>query len=136
MTRSALDVAEDQFRLLVNSVEDYAIFLLDPAGNVASWNAGARMIKGYSREEIIGKHVSVFYTPEDRAAEKPQHLLDAAARQGRIEEFAFLSVAIGICHNSQRRLSTYAEVSQVGSDLKKQAKKRPGSAFVVDRRKD
>ncbi|NUO51972.1 MAG: PAS domain S-box protein, partial [Polyangiaceae bacterium] len=84
-------VAEDQFRLLVNSVEDYAIFLLDGQGNVASWNIGARMIKGYLPEEIIGKHVSIFYTPEDRAAKKPQRLLEAAAQRGRVEDEAWRS---------------------------------------------
>jgi PAS domain S-box-containing protein len=79
-------LAAAQFRLLVNSVEDYAIFMLDVAGNVASWNAGARAIKGYSPDEIIGRHVSTFYPPEDRAANKPQRLLQTALEQGRVED--------------------------------------------------
>src|SRR5262249_510165 len=64
--------AEQQFRLLVESVQDYAIFMLDPAGHIATWNSGARSIKGYAPEEIIGQHFSVFYAAEDRAGRKPQ----------------------------------------------------------------
>ena len=67
----ARDVGE-QFRLLVESIEDYAIFLLDPQGNVASWNPGAERIKGYRAEEIIGRHFSVFYPSEDVDRGKPQ----------------------------------------------------------------
>jgi PAS domain S-box-containing protein len=78
-------IEEQQFRLLVASVKDYAIFLLDPEGHVRSWNAGAQQIKGYLADEVIGKHVSIFYTPEDLAAGKPRALLDAAAAQGRVE---------------------------------------------------
>jgi PAS domain S-box-containing protein len=85
-TGARASVAEEQFRLLVESVRDYAIFMLDPGGRVATWNAGARNIKGYAPEEIIGSHISDFYTPEDRAAGKPQQLLDAAAAEGRAED--------------------------------------------------
>ncbi|HEX6766625.1 MAG TPA: PAS domain S-box protein, partial [Polyangiaceae bacterium] len=86
---SRLAVTEQQFRLLVESVRDYAIFMVDPGGHVASWNAGAELIKGYTRDEIIGRHISTFYTPEDRAAQKPQKLLDVAAREGRVEDEGF-----------------------------------------------
>jgi len=72
--------------LLVESVQEYAIFVLDPAGRVASWNAGAEAIKGYAAEEILGQHVAVFYTPEDVALGKPQAQLEAAAREGRVED--------------------------------------------------
>ena len=82
----ALHESEERFRLLVESVKDYAIFVLDPAGRVASWNAGAEAIKGYAAEEILGQHFSVFYTPEDVASGKPQQHLDAAAREGRVED--------------------------------------------------
>jgi PAS domain S-box-containing protein len=67
-------------------VKDYAIFLLDAQGRVASWNAGARLIKGYAPEEVIGRHISIFYTPDDLARQRPQTLLDAALKQGRVEE--------------------------------------------------
>jgi PAS domain S-box-containing protein len=74
------------FRLLVESIEDYAIFLLDPAGHVLSWNVGAERIKGYAPSEIIGEHFSVFYTPEERTAGRPMDLLRQAAEQGRVED--------------------------------------------------
>jgi PAS domain S-box-containing protein len=77
---------DDLFRLLVESVRDYAIFLLDPEGRVASWNEGARRIKGYEAAEIIGHHFSTFYVPEDVAAGKPQRLLEIAAVEGRVED--------------------------------------------------
>src|SRR2546430_12769734 len=82
----ALHESEERFRLLVESVKEYAIFVLDPAGRVASWNAGAEAIKGYAAEEILGQHFSVFYTPEDVARGTPQAHLDAAVRDGRVED--------------------------------------------------
>ena len=77
--------SEQQFRLMVQSVTDYAIYMLDVEGNVASWNAGAQRIKGYAPEEIIGRHFSNFYTEEDRAAGLPRTGLQTAAREGRWE---------------------------------------------------
>src|SRR4051794_3063306 len=77
--------SEQQFRLMVQSVTDYAIYMLDVEGNVASWNAGAQRIKGYGPEEIIGRHFSNFYTEEDRAAGLPRTGLQTAAREGRWE---------------------------------------------------
>ncbi|MBN6040658.1 PAS domain S-box protein [Amycolatopsis sp. 195334CR] len=76
----------DSFRLFVQSVQDYAIFMLDPQGNVATWNTGAERIKGYRANEIIGKHFSVFYPPEDLRAGKPAHELEVAAEVGRFED--------------------------------------------------
>src|ERR671935_3245571 len=78
------DPTDAQFRLLVESVSDYAIYLLDPGGGVASWNAGAERIKGYAAQEILGRHFSVFYPPEERAAGRPERMLELAAREGRI----------------------------------------------------
>ncbi len=77
---------DDRLRLLVRSVQDYAIFLLDPEGRIASWNAGAERIKGWPAAEIIGQHFSVFYPPEDVAAGKPAWELEVAAREGRLED--------------------------------------------------
>ena len=77
--------SERRFRLLVQGVTDYAIFMLSPNGYVTNWNSGARRIKGYSEEEIIGSHFSRFYTPEDAAAGIPQRGLETAARDGRFE---------------------------------------------------
>ena len=75
-----------QFRLLVASVRDYAIFLLDPGGHIRSWNAGARQIKGYTEEEVLGRHFELFYTEEDRARSHPADELEIATREGRFEE--------------------------------------------------
>jgi PAS domain S-box-containing protein len=76
----------DLFRLLVESVTDYAIFMLDPTGHVMSWNAGAERIKGYAPEEIIGKHFSTFYPAAAVERGHPQHELRVAAAEGRFEE--------------------------------------------------
>ena len=78
--------AADPFRLLVEAVKDYGIFMLDPAGNVSSWNPGAEQIHAYKAEEIIGQHVSCFYTAEDVAAGTPQRGLQIALEVGRFEE--------------------------------------------------
>ncbi|MCH4550778.1 PAS domain S-box protein [Rhizobium changzhiense] len=77
--------SEEQFRRLVQGVSDYAIYMLDPDGNVSSWNFGAERIKGYRPHEIIGRHFSTFYTPEDREAGVPQTALDIARAEGRFE---------------------------------------------------
>lgn len=76
----------DRYRLLIDAVRDYAIFMLEPDGHVASWNPGARRIKGYAPDEIVGRHFSVFYTPDDIASGKPAQLLAAAAAQGHFED--------------------------------------------------
>lgn len=86
METSEHEVSTDsRFELLVQSVTDYAIFMLDPQGRVASWNAGARRFKGYEPHEIIGQHFSRFYTPEERAREIPKIALETAEREGRFE---------------------------------------------------
>ncbi|MDH2424426.1 PAS domain S-box protein [Sphaerisporangium sp. TRM90804] len=78
--------SEERFRLLVQSVVDYAIFMLDPGGRIVSWNAGAERIKGYAAHEIIGRHFSVFYPPDDIAADKPGTELELAVADGRLED--------------------------------------------------
>jgi PAS domain S-box-containing protein len=83
---SRLRMSEERFRLLVESVEDYAIFMLDPSGHVASWNAGAQRIKGYTADEIIGRHFRSFYRPEQQQARHPEHELELALRDGHYEE--------------------------------------------------
>ncbi|MGC1620597.1 MAG: PAS domain S-box protein [Candidatus Acidiferrum sp.] len=82
----ALRRAEERFRLLVDAVQDYAIFMLDVQGHVSSWNTGAERIKGYAASEIIGKHFSVFYPEEDLRDRKPWRELELAAEQGRFED--------------------------------------------------
>jgi PAS domain S-box-containing protein len=77
--------SEERFRLLIQSVNDYAIYMLDPNGVVASWNPGAERFKGYAADEIIGQHFSRFYTPEDREAEIPKLALRTALETGKFE---------------------------------------------------
>src|SRR3979411_409860 len=81
-----LHATEEQFRLLVESVEEYAIYMLDPIGIVTTWNSGAEKIKGYEANEIIGKNFACFYTAEDVAAKKPEHNLAEASRLGHIRD--------------------------------------------------
>lgn len=78
--------SEERFRLLVEGIQEYAIFQLDPQGNVASWNAGAQRLKGYDSAEIIGKHFSVFYPEEDKLTDKHRHILARAVRHGQSED--------------------------------------------------
>ncbi|CAI8964562.1 two-component system, cell cycle sensor histidine kinase and response regulator CckA [Pseudomonas sp. IT-P44] len=85
MAEEVLKQSEQQFRLLVQSVTDYAIYMLDADGRLTNWNPGAQRIKGYLPEEVIGQHFSMFYTPEDRAAGEPKRTLDIAIREGRFE---------------------------------------------------
>jgi PAS domain S-box-containing protein len=84
-TRFDTYVTAERFELLVNSVTDYAIYMLDADGYVATWNPGARRFKGYEAEEIIGHHFSTFFTQEDREAGIPARALETAAREGRFE---------------------------------------------------
>ena len=85
MAEETLKQSEQQFRLLVQGVTDYAIYMLSPEGRVSNWNQGAQRIKGYLPEEIIGQHFSIFYTPEDRELGEPQRALEIATREGRFE---------------------------------------------------
>src|SRR4029078_7550681 len=78
--------SETRFRLLVEAVKDYAIFMLDPNGRIMTWNAGAQRIKGYDAREIIGQHFSVFYEEHEIRAGKCERELEGAARDGRFED--------------------------------------------------
>jgi PAS domain S-box-containing protein len=117
----ALAVTE-LYRLLVESVTDYAIFVLDPNGVVRSWNPGAQRLKGYTEDEIVGKHFSVFY-PADRIAERwPEHELNEAARVGRFEDegwrvrkdgsLFWANVVITALRNAKGDLVGYAKVTR------------------------
>ncbi len=81
----ALRASEERFRLMIDGVRDYAIFMLDPQGRVANWNAGAERIIGYAADEIVGKHCSVFYTADDVRMKVPDTMLQRAATEGRVE---------------------------------------------------
>jgi len=87
LTQRRRDMRElEQFRRLVQSVRDYAIFLLSPSGQISTWNPGAERLKGYTSGEAIGRHFSIFYTEADRLRDHPAHELEIAARDGRFEE--------------------------------------------------
>src|SRR5687768_17877882 len=80
------DALEGKLQLLIEAVVDYGIFVLDPEGFILSWNTGAQKLKGYTAEEIIGKHFSTFYSPEAIARGWPQEELRRAVRDGRVED--------------------------------------------------
>ena len=121
--------SEERFRLLVESVKDYAIFMLDPDGRVASWNSGAIEIKGYQPHEIIGQHFSAFYRPEDNASGKPARELELATRFGRVEDegwrvrkdgsMFWANVVITAVHDSGGTLRGFAKVTRDLSERKR-----------------
>jgi PAS domain S-box-containing protein len=82
----AFDASERRYQSLVEGVRDYAIFMLTPNGEIASWNRGAERINGYKAEKIIGRHFSCFYPQEDVRANKPRELLETATKEGRVED--------------------------------------------------
>jgi PAS domain S-box-containing protein len=85
----ALYDSEQRFRMLIQGVRDYAIYMLDPDGRVTNWNSGAQLIKGYTEREIVGEHFSRFYTEDDRAAGEPARALETALREGKYEREAW-----------------------------------------------
>lgn len=118
----ALRQSEERFRLLVDNVKDYAIFMLDPDGFIVSWNAGAARIKGYTREEIVGRHFSTFYTREEAAAGKPARELAIARQHGRVEDEGWrvrkdgttfwANVNITAVYDESNRLRGFAKVTR------------------------
>ncbi|HEV3464484.1 MAG TPA: SpoIIE family protein phosphatase [Actinomycetota bacterium] len=112
----------DQFRLLVEAVKDYAIFLLDPDGRVISWNPGAERIKGYTTDEILGQHFARFYEPDDVAAGLPAQMLARAAADGRHQVRGwrvrkdgrrfYAQVTLTALFDSAGKLSGYAKITQ------------------------
>lgn len=118
----ALKESENRFRLLVDGVADHAIFMLDPTGHLTNWNSGAHRIKGYADDEIVGRHFSVFYTPEDREAGVPKRALEAAERTGKFEAEGWrvrkdgrrfwASVVINAIRDDAGRLIGFAKVTR------------------------
>jgi PAS domain S-box-containing protein len=125
----ALRASEERFRLLVDRVRDYAIFMLDPNGVVQSWNAGAQAIKGYRADEVIGRHFSAFYTPQDLQAGKPEAELVAARRDGRVEDegwrvrkdgsLFWANVVITAVHDAEGKLIGFAKVTRDMSERRR-----------------
>jgi PAS domain S-box-containing protein len=120
--QKALLESERQFRLLVDGVVDHALFMLDPNGVITSWNKGAQRIKGYTADEIIGQHLSTFYTPEDRAAGVPQRALATAAEAGKYEAEGWrvrkdgsrfwASVVLDAIRNPEGKLVGFAKITR------------------------
>ncbi len=118
----ALKDSERHFRLLVNGVTDYALYMLDPNGIVTNWNAGGLRIKGYRPEEIIGQHFSCFYSPADQAAGRPARALQLALENGRYEEegwrvrkdgtFFWASVVIDPIRDDDDKLLGFAKITR------------------------
>ncbi len=137
-----LRASEERFRMLVSGVRDYAIYLLDPEGHVVTWNAGAARIKGYSAEEIVGKHFSQFYTAEDRAAGKAKKELEVASREGSYEEEGWrvrkdgsklwASVVITALRDESGRLRGFSKVTRDITERRESERIRSIVDNVVD----
>jgi PAS domain S-box-containing protein len=118
----ALRENQEQLRLLVQGVTDYAVYMLSPEGYVSSWNSGAERIKGYTPEEIIGQHFSRFYTEEDRQAGLPLQTIETAAREGRFEREGwrvrkngtkfFANVVVDAIHSPDGSLLGFAKITR------------------------
>ena len=125
----ALRQSEEVFRLLVASVKDYAIFLLDPTGHITTWNAGAQRIKGYAPEEIIGRHFSTFYPESDILDQKPERELEIAKQYGSVEDNGWrlrkdgtrfwANVVITAVHDEHGRLRGFAKVTRDMTERKR-----------------
>jgi len=133
--------SEERSRLLIDSVQDYAIFMLDPDGRIVSWNKGAERIKGYRAEEIIGRHFSCFYPPEVVAQGKPEWELRTAVEQGRVEDEGWrvrkdggrfwASIVITALFDKEGRLRGFGKVTR---DLTE--RRRIEELLEADRQKD
>jgi PAS domain S-box-containing protein len=121
--------SEERYRLLVEQVKDYGIFMLDTEGNITSWNEGAARINGYSTNEILGKNFSIFYPEEDKIAGKPEWELEVAARVGKYEEegwrirkngdWFWVGVVITAIYNEEGKLYGFAKVTRDLTERKK-----------------
>jgi PAS domain S-box-containing protein len=121
--------SEEQMRMLTSEVKDYAIFMLDPYGRVASWNEGAKRIEGYESEEILGKHFSIFYSAQERDSGKPDRELQEAVAKGHYTEEGprvrkdgstfWASLVITPLYDKSGKLRGYSEVTRDTSHRKK-----------------
>ncbi len=133
-TTEELRQTEERFRLLVDGVKDYAIFMLDPTGHILSWNLGAKRIKGYEPQEIIGKHFSVFYPAEEIRSGKPDRELKIASSEGRFEEegwrlrkdgsLFWANVLITALYDESGRLRGFAKVTRDITERKRSEESR------------
>jgi PAS domain S-box-containing protein len=115
-------ISDDPFKLLIQSIVDYAIYMLDPTGIITSWNSGAQQIKGFQAGEVVGKHFSMFYTEEDRQAGMPQKVLETARREGKFEGEGWrvrkdgtrfwASVVVDRINNEKGKLVGFAKITR------------------------
>src|SRR5450432_2878725 len=141
-----LAVSEERFRLLVESVRDYAIFILDPDGRVSTWNPGAERINGYQASEILGKHFSVFYPADVAATGKCEEDLVIATREGRFEEEGWrvrnggsrlwANVTITALRDSSGELVGFAEVTRDLTERKQAEEEARRFRLLVESVKD
>ncbi len=134
--------SEERFRLLVEAVEDYAIFMLDPTGRVMSWNSGAQRSKGYTVDEIVGQHFRIFYPLEVQASEHPEHELDVALREGHYEEEGWrirkdgsrfwASVLITAVYNQAGTHIGFAKVTRDSTERQELALERERAAQALE----
>jgi PAS domain S-box-containing protein len=137
-TSTVLHDTAEQFHILVDSVEEYAIYMLDPNGNIITWNSGAEKIKGYSAEEIIGKNFASFYTADDVAAGKPQRNLREATRRGYIRDQGLrvrkdgstfeAEVVITVLRDDARKIRGFSKVTR---DITDQVRSREFEAEKI-----
>jgi len=129
MAEEQLRESEERLRLMIDSVKEYAIFMLTPEGRVSTWNLGAERLKGYTQAEIVGQHFSRFYPPEENALGKAQRELEIAAREGRFEEEGirvrkdgtrfWANVVLSAVRDHQGRLLGFAKVTRDMTDRRR-----------------
>jgi PAS domain S-box-containing protein len=141
---ASADLSNDEklFRLLVASVKDYAIFMLDAKGHILTWNQGAENIKGYSEQEIAGRHFSIFYTKEDRKKNAPQHNLTEAVAKGSYESeglrvrkdgsLFWANVVITALYNEDQQLTGFAKITRDITERKKDEDKKAKFAAELE----
>ncbi len=132
------------YRLMVQEIKDYAIFVLDPKGRIVTWNAGAQRLKGYTREEVIGRHFSIFYPAVDRENKKAQHELEIAVTEGRVEDEGWrlrkdgtrfwANVVITPLYDHDGRLRGFAKVTRDLTERKKAEERKAQEAELLEDR--
>lgn len=140
---AALHESQERFRLLLDGVKDYAIYMLDPEGHVISWNEGAARLKGYRNEEILGKHFSCFYVAQDREADRPSRELQESLSKGRFEEQAqrvrkdgstfWANVVITPMYDDSGTLRGFSKIARDITEPRRSEEARAGQALELSR---
>lgn len=141
-----LKESEERFRLILENVKDYSIILLDPDGNIKSWNKGAERIKGYSADEIIGKHISVFYTEEEKQRKEPEQNLKIAKENGRLENESwrvrkdgslfFADVIFTALYDEKGNLRGYSKITRDITNRKKAEEAQQRLVAIIESSSD